>query len=175
MRIISGIFKGRLLKSPSGKNDVRPTTDRARETLFNILCNRYDFKNKTCLDLFCGTGSFGIEFISRGGKTSNFVDLETRTVKENIVNLKIENCCYIYKNDAIRYLLSNKTNKFDFVFADPPYKFNNYSKLIEAVSDLSDIFILEHDKNFIAPEYYKEKMFLSKKIGISQFSFFYFN
>ncbi len=174
MRIISGTFKGRILKSPSGKNDVRPTTDRARETLFNILCNKFDFENKSCLDLFCGTGSFGIEFISRGGKECNFVDLYTFTVKENIMNLNMEKYCYIFKNDAIKYLMTYRKNKFDFTFADPPYKYNNYRNLIEMISNLTEIFILEHDKNLIIPEDFKNKVYLNKKIGISQFSFFDF-
>ena len=174
MRIISGTFKGRILKSPSGKNDVRPTTDRSRETLFNILRNKFDFENKSCLDLFCGTGSFGIEFISRGGKECNFVDLDTITVKQNIMNLNLEKYCYIFKNDAVRYLITCGKNKYDFTFADPPYKYNNYGKLIETISNLTDVFILEHDKNFNIPEVFKNKVYLNKKIGISQFSFFDF-
>jgi 16S rRNA (guanine966-N2)-methyltransferase len=175
MRIISGIFKGRVLKSPSKKDDVRPTTDRARETLFNILVNRYDLNNKTCIDLFCGTGSFGIEFISRGGKECNFVDLDIKTVRQNIMNLNIDEFCYIFRNDAIKYLASVKENKIDFAFADPPYKYDYYVKLLEAISRLPLVFILEHDNNFTVPDDYKERLFLYKKIGVSQFSFFDFN
>ncbi|MFA5405170.1 MAG: RsmD family RNA methyltransferase, partial [Ignavibacteria bacterium] len=126
MRIISGIYKGRTLKSPSVKNDIRPTTDRARETLFNILSNRIDFENKICLDLFCGTGSFGLEFISRGGSKCTFVDSDTKVIKDNVLLLDINERTSIIRNDAIKYLLSCKENKFDIVFADPPYRYKDY-------------------------------------------------
>jgi|WetSurMetagenome_2_1015567.scaffolds.fasta_scaffold08139_4 16S rRNA (guanine966-N2)-methyltransferase len=175
MRIISGIFKGRIIKSPSYKNDVRPTTDRARETLFNILTNRINFENKKCLDLFCGTGSFGLEFLSRGGSHCTFVDIDTGVIKENTALLNLNDKYNIIRNDSVKYLIINSDKKFDIVFADPPYKYSNYLKLIEAVSKFRLIFILEHDKNFIVPDSFKNKLFLHKNIGISQFSFFDFN
>jgi 16S rRNA (guanine966-N2)-methyltransferase len=174
MRIISGIFKGRNLRTPSVKDAVRPTTDRARETLFNILTSRFNFDGKKCLDLFCGTGSFGIEFISRGGQECKFVDLDIRVVKQNIGLLNLSSECSVIRNEAVKFLQINKEEKFDFVFADPPYKFSNYGKLLDAVSGISLIFILEHDKSFIVPDGYKDNLFLHKKIGISQFSFFDF-
>jgi 16S rRNA (guanine966-N2)-methyltransferase len=174
MRIISGIFKGRILKSPSAKDEVRPTTDRARETLFNILYSRFAFDGKKCLDLFCGTGSFGLEFISRGGLECKFVDLDTRVVKQNIDMLNPDSKCTVIRNDAVKYLTANKEEKFDFVFADPPYKFDNYVKLLESVSVISGIFILEHNKYFSVPDEFKNKLFLQKKIGITIFSFFDF-
>jgi 16S rRNA (guanine966-N2)-methyltransferase len=174
MRIISGTFKGRNLISPSIKDEVRPTTDRARESLFNILDNRYNFENKKCVDLFCGTGSFGIEFISRGGKECSFVDLDTRTVEKNIFNLGIEECCNIFKNDALKFLKSVNGHNIEFAFADPPYKYVNHIKILEEISKFPLVFILEHDNNFCLTETYREKLFLHKKIGISQFSFFDF-
>jgi 16S rRNA (guanine966-N2)-methyltransferase len=175
MRIISGIFKGRIIKSPSFKSEVRPTTDRARETLFNILFNRINFENKICLDLFCGTGSFGLEFLSRGGSYCTFVDSDTRVIKENSALLNLDNIYDIIRNDAVKYLIMNSDKEFDIAFADPPYKYSNYGKLIETISKFRLIFILEHDKSFIVPDNFKNKLFLHKKIGISQFSFFDFN
>jgi 16S rRNA (guanine966-N2)-methyltransferase len=175
MRIISGIFKGRIIKSPSHKSDVRPTTDRARETLFNILCNRINFNNKICLDLFCGTGSLGLEFLSRGGSYCTFVDLDTRVIKDNLALLNLSDKYNIIRNDAVKYLILNSDKKFDIAFADPPYKYSNYGKLLEVISKFRLLFILEHDKSFIVPDNFKNKLFLYKKIGISQFSFFDFN
>lgn len=174
MRIISGIYKSRTLKSPLNKNDVRPTTDRARETLFNILSNRLEFEDKKCMDLFCGTGSFGLEFLSRGGYKCTFVDFNIKTVKENIKNLNLKNNYEIIKNDVLKYLSKLEINCFDIAFADPPYKYKYYDKLLENLIRFNLLFILEHDKNLLIPEKFKEKLFLQKKIGISIFSFFDF-
>lgn len=175
MRIISGIYKGRTIKSPSGKKDIRPTTDRARETLFNILTNRIDFENKICLDLFCGTGSFGLEFISRGGSKCTFIDLDTIVIKENVSLLNLKDNYNIIRNDAVKYLASCKGNKYDIAFADPPYKYRYYVNLLKEISEFKLLFILEHDKNFLVTDDLKNKLFLQKKIGISLFSFFDFN
>lgn len=174
MRIISGIYKGRILKSPHSKKDIRPTTDRARETLFNILSNKIVFENKICLDLFCGTGSFGLEFISRGGIKCTFVDLDTGTIKENISLLNLNDNLNIIRNDSVKFLSSCKKDIFDIAFADPPYKYERYGRLLEEISKFKLLFILEHDKNFIVPVDFKSRLFLQKKIGISIFSFFDF-
>lgn len=174
MRIISGIYKGRTLKSPSEKAEIRPTTDRARETLFNILANRLDFSKHTCADIFCGTGSFGLEFLSRGGKNCTFVDIDTKVIKENVTLLRITNDFKIIKHDSVKFLSGINDNEFSLIFADPPYKFLQYNKLLENVSLLQVLFILEHDKFFVVPADYSDKLFLQKKIGISFFSFFDF-
>lgn len=174
MRIISGIYKSRNISSPTGKSEVRPTTDRARETLFNILSNRFDFDDKSCLDLFCGTGSFGLEFLSRGGRMCTFVDLDTKSIIKNISLLNLKNNYNIIKNEAVRFLSSLKATNFDFAFADPPYRYSDYDKLLDGISKLDLIFILEHDKNFSVSSDLKNYLFLQKKIGISEFSFFDF-
>jgi 16S rRNA (guanine966-N2)-methyltransferase len=174
MRIISGSLRGRIIKSPGRGNEVRPTTDRARETLFNILFNRYDFTDRNCLDLFCGTGSLGLEFLSRGGGHCTFVDLNTETVKENINALGMQDKSEFKRSDAIRYLESVINGRFDFIFADPPYKYDHYGKIIEKSSLLSTRLIIEHDKFFSVPDEFREKVFLNKKIGISNFTFFDF-
>ena len=89
MRIISGIFKSRLIKSGKNIKNLRPTTDRSRESLFNILTNHIELNSKTCLDLFCGTGSFGLECISRGAGKVYFVDKRIDIVKKNVDVLKV--------------------------------------------------------------------------------------
>ena len=84
MRIISGSFKGRRLKSPPKTAKVRPTTDRVRETLFNLLVNKTDLRDTSVLDLYCGTGSLGIECLSRGASNAVLVDTDIRTVTQRI-------------------------------------------------------------------------------------------
>jgi 16S rRNA (guanine966-N2)-methyltransferase len=174
MRIISGIYKGRILKSPPGNLDVRPTTDRAKETLFNILNNSFNFDDKRGMDLFCGTGNLGLEFMSRGGEMCTFVDFDVKTAKENIDLLKIKDKTELIRNDVLKYLKSNTEKKFDIAFADPPYKFGRYDSLLKAVSNYNLIFVMEHDKNFSIPDDFKDKNILQKKIGITYFSFFDF-
>lgn len=172
MRIISGIYKGRILKSPSGNKAIRPTTDRARETLFNILANRMNFENKVCLDLFCGTGSFGLEFLSRGGSKCTFVDRDTRVIKKNAEMLKPIGEIKIIRDDAIHFLTSEKDKESDIVFADPPYSYREYDNLLTEISKFKTLFILEHDKDLMGFSQHKNNLILQKKIGISFFSFF---
>ena len=174
MRIISGIYKGRVLKSPSGNKAIRPTTDRARETLFNILANRMNFENKICLDLFCGTGSFGFEFLSRGGSKCTFVDRDIRVIKKNAEMLKPTGDIKIIRDDAIHFLISQKDNESDIAFADPPYSYKKYENLLNEMSKYKTLFILEHDKSLMDFNQYKNNIILQKKIGISFFSFFEF-
>jgi len=175
MRIISGIYKGRILKSPISDTEVRPTTDRAKETLFNILANRYSFEDKYCLDIFCGTGSLGIEFISRGGAGCTFVDSDIKTVKQNISLLKLENNIHAIRSEAIMFLKANTEKKFDFIFADPPYSYTRFADFLTAVSVYKTVLILEHDKSFSAGAEFDRNVFLTKKIGVSNFTFFDFN
>lgn len=170
MRIISGAFKGRRLKSPSKTSKVRPTTDRVRETLFNLLANRIDLNGAKILDLFCGTGSFGIECLSRGASRAVFVDIDTRTIKENLELVKAGNSVNVIKSDAVRFLNRNG-KKFDIVFADPPYSFKDYESLIVQCSQITTLMILEHssEKNFE-----NIKINLRKDFGETALTFFEF-
>lgn len=170
MRVISGKYKSRILKSPSGEG-VRPTTDRARETLFNVLNNLVDFEDIKVLDLFCGTGSFGIECLSRGAEFCTFVDTNIKTVEENIKLLKLESNSSVIRNDVLRYISSHNIN-VELIFADPPYEFENYNKLIEDVLKFDAMFILEHSNKSNFKNDFPGKVFLEKKIGISHFTFF---
>ena len=136
MRIISGLYKSRVLKSPPETGDIRPTTDRSRETLFNIIQNRYDLAEYVSVDLFCGTGSFGLECISRGAPFCYFVDNNIKTVKENIALLEVGKECLVYKFDVLRFILNiefddNFKNLKKIIFADPPYSYKYYTNLIE--------------------------------------------
>lgn len=174
MRIIAGIYKSRSIKAPSKKANIRPSTDFIRETVFNILANYIDFEKVNCIDLFCGTGSYGLESLSRGVKKCYFIDINIKLVKENISLLNVGNKVYIHKADAIKFLelFKNKTDEF-VVFADPPYSYKNYSKLIKYASFLNSYFILEHSNKFNSSEF-EIKPFIQKKIGTSKISIYNF-
>ena len=174
MRIISGVFKSRLIKISSNDKSIRPTTDRARESLFNILSNKIDFNGKTCLNLFCGTGSIGLECISRVAGKALFVDKRINNVKENINTLGVENKSIVIKKDAVIFLKNDVKDEFDIAFADPPYDFKRYRVLIDEISNLKILFILEHSDKFILEGMHKEKAFSHKKFGDTNFTFFDF-
>ena len=173
MRIISGLHKSRLISTPSG-NKVRPTSDRAKETLFNILNNQIDFSGITCFDLFCGTGSLGLECISRGAQICIFVDEDTKLVNKNIIDLKVEHSSEVIKEDVIKFLSYNKLSP-DIVFCDPPYEFERYDLLIQKISLLKTLLVLEHSKNFLTPVKFGDSKFLTRKVGTVNFTFFNFN
>jgi len=127
MRIISGKYSGRKIITPKGK-ETRPTTDRLKETLFNIIENslKIDLKEKNILDLFAGSGSLGLEALSRGAKSCVFLDKSSKAIKviEDNINklglLSYSDCINIDVN-KIRKFKKNKEDKIDIIFSDPPY------------------------------------------------------
>jgi len=132
MRIISGYLKGRLITVPQSKF-IRPTTDRVRETLFNILNNKIDFENIRVLDLYSGSGSLGIECISRGAESVSFIEKNKLIYFNLIENLKIlgiENKCEVIRADAVTFTKKHSTLKYDLILADPPFfEFDIYDVL----------------------------------------------
>ena len=135
MRIVGGIYRGRTLVSFSGQ-DIRPTSDMVRESLFNVL--QFEIAGKTFLDLFCGTGAMGIEALSRGASevTLNDYSRDSLSVtKKNVAKIGNPKNLTIENKDAITFL--QKTNeKFDFIFIDPPYKTDLGEKALDLVSNL---------------------------------------
>lgn len=174
MRIISGIYKSRKLLSPDS-NKVRPTADRAKETLFNILTNRMDFEKKICADLFCGTGSLGLESISRGSQKCYFVDEDIETVTKNVALLNAEDRSDVCRSDVLSFLDKAGDEKIDMIFCDPPFDFKNYDALIAKISRLKTLLALEHPEILKINDNYSEYCYLKKKIGKIHFSFFNFN
>ncbi|MFV0506313.1 MAG: 16S rRNA (guanine(966)-N(2))-methyltransferase RsmD [Bacteroidales bacterium] len=152
MRIIAGQYKGRYF-SPDKYFKARPTTDHAREGLFNILTNRCCFNNVSVLDLFAGTGAISFEFISRG--VANVVAVESDNkhvggIKKVATELGISEELQIVRADVFKYL-AKCNSKYDVIFADPPYNIKNFDDIIDVVmrSDLLNedgIFILEHPR-----------------------------
>ena len=119
MRVTGGRLGGRRLKSPpKGSLDVRPTSDRARETLFAVLG---DVSDLSVLDLFCGTGALAIEAISRGSDSAVLVDRAPALARHNVEALGIANRCEVVRSDAVRYL-ERTEERFGLVFCDAPYK-----------------------------------------------------
>ncbi|MBK6285168.1 MAG: 16S rRNA (guanine(966)-N(2))-methyltransferase RsmD [Draconibacterium sp.] len=175
MRIVGGLYKGRIFK-PAKNFKARPTTDIAKEGLFNILENRYDFSNKSVLDIFSGSGSIGYEFVSRGCKDAVLVEkdfIHHRFIVEVSKTLGLNNV-KAFKLDAFAFL-SRYQGHFDIIFADPPFDLKNFADVPDAVLDtqmLSEngLFIIEHPKeyDFSKHRFFKE----NRKYGKVNFSFF---
>ena len=162
MRIIAGIYRGRVLKSPTNLK-TRPTSDRLRETLFNILNSRLTEETKF-LDLCAGTGAIGIEALSRGVAHSTFVDVSRKMcglIEENLDNLKIpEELTEVIYESAEKFL--NKTDKtFDIIYFDPPYQ-EDYSEVLQKIG-IVDSYILA--ENGILITEHSSKKILPDKIG----------
>ncbi len=119
MRVIAGKYRGKKLLSPQD-NSVRPTTDRIKETVFNILVSKNAVRGKV-LDLFCGSGALGIEALSRGADTAVFVDKSPQSVKLTYENLKGISEPYKVFNTDYRVALEKLNEPFDLILLDPPY------------------------------------------------------
>lgn len=121
MRIIGGKHGGLRLTPPAGL-PVRPTTDIAKEALFNILNNKIDFEDADCLDLFAGTGNISFELASRGAKLVDAVDIHFKCVQYITQTAKKLEAGAIHprKADVLKFITSTKSH-YDFIFADPPY------------------------------------------------------
>lgn len=130
MRLISGEFKGRFINVPKSKL-IRPTTDRVRETLFNLIGNRIDFDGISVLDIYAGSGSLGLECLSRGAESINFVEKNFviyKNLEENIKSLGAGDNCSIFKMEAVKFSLLSNHKKYDLILADPPFfKYDVYN------------------------------------------------
>ncbi len=179
MRIISGSFRGKRINAPASL-PVRPTTDFAKEALFNVLNNQFYFDEISVLDLFSGIGSITLEFASRGCERIVSVDQDTGCVKflsEIIKELKLEDKVSIYRNDVFQFLKRNTQGIFDVIFADPPFVFEteDYLKLITMIKENQWLkekgqLVLEHSSQHkfeSQPEFIQ-----TRKYGNVHFSFF---
>lgn len=160
MRIISGLYRGRTLRSPSD-NKTRPTSDRLRETLFNILTPRVTEETRF-LDLCAGTGAIGIESLSRGVESVTFVDKSRRAcalIEENLDLLGIpEEQTKIYCSPAENFVSRQHDEGWDIIFYDPPYQ-QNYDLILHeigennsAILNENGIFIAEHHSKNLLPD-----------------------
>jgi 16S rRNA (guanine966-N2)-methyltransferase len=184
MRIISGNFKNKKLFQPND-NCTRPLKDLVKESIFNIIEHskliKFKIENCKVLDLFSGSGSFGLECISRGAKKvlfcENYIPV-TKILNKNIANLKCKEKTDIYVEDIFK-LSNNKSflkNKFQIIFLDPPFKEKKIKELLENLNksnilDKKGIVILHRNKKYkdILPE--KFKVELEKNYGLSKIIF----
>ena len=173
MRIISGVHKGKKIQAPKNL-PIRPTTDRAKESLFNILENKYVFENKKILDLFSGSGNISFEFSSRANVEITAVDNNINCI-EFIKKINKElnyNISTVQAN--CRNFINNTNEKFDIVFMDPPYDYTDYYKLRELIIEKNLInddgcLIIEHDRNTM----FEDDTIDLRKYGKVYFSIFH--
>ena len=175
MRVITGSARGRRLKTPEGQ-DIRPTTDNVKESVFNIL--QFDIEGRRVLDLFAGTGQLGIECLSRGAREAVFIDADRDAVK--IVKENLKTCGFsapVLQQDALSFL--NNCGKFDLIFIDPPYDAGLYEPVLEKINSvdiLSDggIILCESRRETVLPEmrrpYYKKKEYRYGRVKLSLYA-----
>ncbi len=176
MRIISGSMGGRRISPPANMPHTRPTTDIAKEGLFNILQNNLEFEDLKTLDLFGGTGSISYELASRGVKDLTIVEKDPKMfdfIKTNAASLKIESI-KVVRSDVFKFIESS-TEQYNFIFAGPPYALNQIDTIPELIFErkllaISGWFVLEHTPR----NDYKEFPFfqMQRNYGTTVFSFF---
>ena len=175
MRIVSGEFKGRVFNPPSNL-PVRPTTDRAKESLFNILNNYVDFSTIEVLDLFSGTGNISYEFLSRGVSRITLVERDPKCIaftKDTMNNLGVTDFNMV-QSDVFKFI-GDCGDKFDLIFADPPYSLERIQELPEIILGnglvkKDGILIVEHGSDI---SFEKEEQFYQKRnSGEVNFSIF---
>jgi 16S rRNA (guanine(966)-N(2))-methyltransferase RsmD len=153
MRIIGGLYRSRLIEMPKGL-DIRPTQDKVRQAVFNLLG---DINGKKVLELFAGSGAFGIEALSRGGRHATFIDNNSRcieTIRANLESLNISEAQYdLVRANALSVLarLEKEEEKFDIIFLDPPYYKNIARKCLINIDNYDilsriGLVIVEHFK-----------------------------
>ncbi|BDS11858.1 16S rRNA (guanine(966)-N(2))-methyltransferase RsmD [Aureispira anguillae] len=176
MRIVSGFLKGRRFDMPSSKWKTRPTTDYAKESLFNILSNWIELDGIDVLDLFSGTGNLAYEFASRGANHVCCVEKFgacVRYIQQNAQAFKLEQVLEIRKQDVFKFL-GNHNQQYDVIFADPPYDSPKFQLLVNIVFQQTllkenGLLIIEHDsrQNFANHPKFVEL----RQYGQSYFSF----
>ena len=176
MRIISGTHKGRRINPPKNL-PVRPTTDMAKEGLFNVLNNLIDFSELKVLDLFAGTGSVSLEFASREATSVTSVDLNFKCVefiRKTARDLKMDNVL-VHRADVFKYLKHKPKESYDLIFSDSPYDLNWIDKLPDLIFDRNWLkknawLIIEHPREI---DFTRHKFFNQvRNYGKVHFSFF---
>lgn len=166
LRIISGSARGTKLFAPEGL-DTRPTLDRVREAVFSMIFGYTD--NAVVLDLFAGSGAMGLEALSRGGKTADFVDIDSRAcecIRKNIEKTRLEGASVF--NQDFKSFLQSCTKKYDIIFLDPPYEAGYYETALDTIKDkclLADdgIIVVESGSANLDPQGYE--IYRGRKYG----------
>jgi 16S rRNA (guanine(966)-N(2))-methyltransferase RsmD len=180
MRITAGTMRGRRLKVPSGLA-LRPTSDKVKEALFNILSSQIE--GATLLDLYAGTGSIGIDALSRGARNVIFVEINKKHLqylKANLASFHFGGQVEVFAADAVDFLRKAKKQKrsFDIIFMDPPYQSIEIEKILPMIQEgdmITDqgLVVIEHFHKKILPERVENLSFLKKyKYGETVLSFY---
>ena len=151
MRIIAGKWRGKTLAPPHSDN-IRPTSDKSRQALFNMLESRTSLTGKTILDVFCGTGALGLEALSRGAHHAVFIDTDIRLCKKNVRLLAAESQATLRQKNALA-ISQNDTNNADILLMDPPYGQNLVPQTLKTLLPLLKqgcLIAIETEKNFPA-------------------------
>ena len=171
MRIIGGNFKGKKISLPVDKN-TRPLRDLVKESIFNIINHTYQndltINGSNVLDLFSGSGSFGLECFSRGSKSITFIENYEKAIeilKKNILSLKAEQNCKIIENDCFNFfnLKNNISFQFDLIFIDPPYKEKKINGIIDKI--LENKLLKEHGL-IIVHRHKSDDVVITRKLNI---------
>ena len=155
MRVISGEARGRRLREPEGM-DIRPTTDKVKESIFNII--QFEIEGKRVLDLFAGTGQLGIEALSRGAERAVFTDESPAAIKiinENIKTCGFENRAEVMRGESLSTI--GRFGKFDIIFLDPPYDTELLKKALSRIIEIdilkdNGIILCESRNDYMLPE-----------------------
>lgn len=174
MRVISGTIRGKRLKEPSDYS-IRPTTDKVKESIFNII--QFDIEGRNVLDLFAGTGQLGIECLSRGAASVTFVDQSKEAisiVKQNLKTCGLE--ARVVQDDSIAFL--SRGAKYDIIILDPPYATNLLDKALEIINSVDilsegGIIMCESAREKHMPElkmpYFKRKEYNYGKVKLTTY------
>lgn len=177
MRVIAGSAGGRRLKQLEGM-DTRPTTDKVKESIFNIL--QFELEGRKVLDLFAGTGQLGIEALSRGAESAVFVERRNdavRLIRENLVATDFTACARVVPGDALEFLAGTR-EKFDIILLDPPYEAGLLEPVLERIAGFDilsphGIIVAEHPDGLALPElaqpYSVYRTYRYGKIGLTIF------
>ena len=148
MRIIGGTYRGHRLRAPKGP--TRPTTDRTREAIFNLVQHRVALSGAAVLDLFAGSGALGLEALSRGAASATFVEQRGAalgTIRQNAAALGVTDRCTVLRTDAFRLLEGLPDAAYALILADPPYAHDALARLPDLALDHlapEGLFVLEH-------------------------------
>ncbi|MEA2020741.1 MAG: 16S rRNA (guanine(966)-N(2))-methyltransferase RsmD [Patescibacteria group bacterium] len=154
MRIITGTAKGQKIKIP--KKEIRPAQSIVRHSIFSMLQGL--IKDAYVLDLFAGSGSYGLEALSRGAKKAIFVDIDnrcTKTIKENLKNMSLESRGEVIKMDAAKFVENADSTKFDLIFLSPPYSMGSQIHILKQLKNIlspKGIIIFDHAKETKLPQ-----------------------
>jgi len=180
LRVISGTRKGHKLKTLKGQ-DVRPTEDRIKESLFNII-GQID-RESIVLDAFAGSGSIGIEFLSRGARHGHFADKSSRSIgviRENLRHTKFLDNSTVYHMDSLDLLtiLKKRNISFDYIYIDPPFGQGLIHGILEKISQVNILkddgkIIVEHESKLVLEERYLDFSMVDKrKYGSKTLTFY---